>query len=288
MHNTGIRKDITRAIQNAPLPSATATRLIQLISQAEYDLDEVLEVIKTDTGMTSHILRVVNSAAFNLLKPVNTIDRAVIYIGAWEILEIGLMNLSSFLKDKKLTGYQAEARDLWRHDLRTAIAARELTRRSTMEIYPELAFTAGLLHDIGKIVLSDFFSLAASNQALDLEQKENMDFILHEKNLLGIDHAEAGAELAEIWKLPGSLQAAIQHHHHPSRADQIYKPLVFLIHLADILAMMDGYGSGVDVLQYSLDPSYLQYYNFTSDEISMVQFKVEEEFQKIETKIGEG
>ena len=115
-----------------------------------------------------------------------------------------------------------------------------------------------------------------------------MDFILHEKNLLGIDHAEAGVELGEIWKLPGSLQAAIQHHHHPSRADQIYKPLVFLIHLADILAMMDGYGSGVDVLQYSLDPSYLQYYNFTSDEISMVQFKVEEEFQKIETKIGEG
>ncbi|MCF8038760.1 MAG: HDOD domain-containing protein [Desulfohalobiaceae bacterium] len=288
MSNTGIRKDITRAIQNAPLPSATATRLIQLISQTEYDLDEVLAVIKMDTGMTSHILRVVNSAAFNLLKPVNTIDRAIVYIGAWEVLEIGLMNLSSFFRDKKLTGYQAEARDLWRHDLRTAIAARELTRRSSLEIYPELAFTAGLLHDIGKIVLSDFFPLAASRQASDLIQQQGADFIIQEKKLLGINHAEAGAELAAIWKLPGSLQAAIHHHHHPSRADQIYKPLVFLIHLADILAMMDGYGSGVDILQYSLDPSYLDYYNFSSDEIGLVQFKVEEEFQKMEAKIGTG
>lgn len=91
MRNMGIRNDIARTIENVPLPSATATRLIQLVSEEDYDLDEVLEVIKMDTGLTSHILRVVNSPAFNLLKPVNSIDRAVLYIGVSEIIDIGLL-----------------------------------------------------------------------------------------------------------------------------------------------------------------------------------------------------
>lgn len=287
MQKKQLDENIVRAFEKIPLPSVTATRLIQLISSDDYDLDEILQTLKMDTGMTSHILRVVNSPAFSLLKPVSTLDRAVVYLGARDILEISLINLTSFLKDKKLSGYKADVRDLWRHDLRTAIAARELALMNP-EMQPELAFTAGLLHDIGKVALSDFFQLSAENHLQLSEESNELDFLLREKKMLGIDHAEAGFEIAAIWKLPGSLQSSIRYHHQPSKAEKIYKPLVFLIHIADILAMMDGFGSGIDMLQYSLDTAYTDYYDFSMKDISLIQFKVEEEFQKMESGIGAG
>jgi putative nucleotidyltransferase with HDIG domain len=287
MHSQQIDETITRAFKNIPLPSVTATRLIQQISREDYDLSEILETLKMDTGMTSHILRVVNSPAFSLLKPVSTLERAVIYVGARDILEISLINLTSYLKDQKLSGYKADVRDLWRHDLRTAIAARELAFMNP-EMQPELAFTAGLLHDIGKVALSDFFQLSAEKHLQLADDSNELDFLFHEKKILGIDHAEAGFEIATIWKLPGSLQSSIRYHHQPSKAEKIYKPLVFLIHIADILAMMDGFGSGIDMLQYSLDTAYMDYFDFSVKDISLLQFKVEEEFQKMESGIGLG
>jgi HD-like signal output (HDOD) protein len=287
MEQRATRADILAAIQEIPLLSPSASRLLQIASRDDYDISEIIEVVRCDSALTARLLKTVNSVAYGLVHQVTSIDRAVSYLGERIVAGIALEDSAKALFNKKLEGYEGPAGELWEHDLRTAVGAREIAHYCKNELSKDLAFTAGILHAIGKAVLSDFLQGSASEVLADIDNHDINDYLEGERNLLGMDHTEAGYELAKAWELPESLQMAIRYHHTPQRAPEEYHPLVYAVHLGCILAMMSGSHSS-DALQYHLDKNYTNYFNITNEHIAMALLEVNESVGIIQAALSEG
>jgi putative nucleotidyltransferase with HDIG domain len=116
----------------------------------------------------------------------------------------------------------------------------------------EEAFVAGLLHDIGKTILSGYME-NAFDEVTRIAQERRMPFHQVETELLGFDHAELGAQVAAAWSFPPELEEAIRHHHSPHEA-RLKPALAHCVHLADAACMMLGVGLGADGMMYAIDP----------------------------------
>ncbi|WP_305045794.1 HDOD domain-containing protein [Geoalkalibacter sp.] len=281
------RQAILEAIRKAPLLSPSASRLLQITAAREHEMAEVIAVVRTDAHLTARVLKTVNSAAFGLLYEITSIDRAVTYLGERMVVGIAIGDCAAQLFQKQLDGYEGEKGSLWRHDLLTAIAAREVAGRCRTPLNPDLAFTAGLLHDIGKALISDFLKGTPGGLLRELEEALLNDYLEGERAALGIDHPEAGFELALSWQLPASLQAAIRHHHAPQEAPPELRPLAYAVHLGDIVAMMSGCGTGADSLRYHLDGGYTHYFDLSQEGLYEIILAADEEFRKITHSMAE-
>ena len=272
---------VRQAIKKVPLISNAVARLLELSGESEHGIAEIVNIVKYDAVLTAQILKVVNSTIFARQAKVLSVDHAVALLGEDMVVGIAMSEAAGLLFEKKLEGYAAEAGSLWRHDLKTAIAAKIIAGHARTEVNGDLAFTCGLLHDLGKGVVSDFLRNTPGNIQQAMEQKKFPDYAAAERAIIGIDHAEAGYELSLNWNLPAPLPQAIRFHHQPALADEALKPLVYAVHLADIVAMMSGVGTGSDALQYPLDTAYESYIALNSQELAMVMFAVEQEFSGV-------
>lgn len=272
---------VRQAINNVPLISSAAAKLLELSGDSEHGIAEIVNIVKYDAVLTSQILKVVNSAAFARDTNVYSVEHAVSLLGEDMVVSIAMSEAAGLLFEKNLEGYGAEAGSLWRHDLKTAIAAKIIAGYARTSLNGDLAFTCGLLHDLGKGVISDFLRNTPKKIHQAMEQKKFPDYAAAERAILGIDHAEAGYELTMKWKLPEPLPQAIRFHHQPALADEAVKPLVYAVHLADIVAMMSGVGTGSDALQYTLDTEYESYIFLNNEDLATVMFGVEQNFSKV-------
>ncbi len=287
MTTTEIKKQISEAIRNAPVLSATAHQLLQVTADPNHELKDVIALVKCDSFITARVLRVVNSAAMALLYPITSVDRAVSHLGSRMIVGIAVSECSSELFGKPLEGYEGTAGQLWRHELFSAVASRAVARHAKNSLEVDLAFTAGLLHDIGKTILSSFLRGTSRSAVRDIYQGTAADYLQVEQTHLGLDHAGVGFELAEHWNLPETLRQVIRHHHHPEQADPANRALVYAVHLGDILAMMGGQGTGSDTMHYNLDQGYADYFNISNDELAALLLETTEEFNKIEASLAD-
>ncbi len=276
-----VQKDLQKIVKSVPMLSTSASRLLQLTSQADHDLVDVINLVRTDANLTARVLRVVNSAAFGLINNITSIDRAITYLGERIIVSIAVGDCAGKLFKKELSGYEAASGDLWKHDLRTAIAAREVVVQGRMDLSPELTFTAGLLHDIGKALISDYLQGSVPEAIELITAEDSLDYLDAEEQLIGFDHTRAGFELAKEWKLPAELAEVILHHHEPAKASEEYRPLVYAVHLGDSIAMMGGFGTGADSMRYKLDPQYSDYIRLSPNTLANIMLTVDMEFEKL-------
>ncbi|MFZ5774753.1 MAG: HDOD domain-containing protein [Thermodesulfobacteriota bacterium] len=281
------RAAVLRAIGQVAPFSACASAILAK-SGEEHDLSDIVHIVKHDPAMTSRVLRVVNSAAYARQNPIHSIERAVSMLGESMIVGIAISEASSQIFSRALDGYAAEAGALWKHDLRCAIAARKLAGYTNGRVGGELAFTCGLLHDLGKAVISDFLQGTPPVIQTALDQHRVHDYTAAERALVGMDHAEAGEELARYWRLPEPLPTVLRHHHHPSEAPPEWRALTYTVHLGDIVAMMAGCGTGADTLQYALDNGYVEFIALEKDSLDLVMLGVEEDFARIAASLEEG
>ena len=286
MENKICKENIQEIIKSVPMLSTSATRLLQLTSNPDHDMVEIVNLVKTDANLTARVLKVVNSAAFGLINEITSIDRAIYYLGERLIISIAIGDCAGKLFKKELLGYEAAGGALWKHDLRTAIAAREVVIQSEANISADLAFTAGLLHDIGKSLISDFLQGSAPEAIELINSHDSQDYLEAEEKIIGIDHTEAGFELAKAWQLPEELAEVILYHHQPANASEEFRPLVYAVHLGDNIAMMGGFGTGSDSMQYRLDANYTQYLNLSPTTLDKVMLTVDVEFEKLEESLS--
>jgi putative nucleotidyltransferase with HDIG domain len=272
-------ESISKRINNIPMLSAVASRLLTISGDNNVSLKQIVKIVETDAFLTARILKVANSAAFSVKNPISTLNQAIVYLGERIVLGIAIESSSSFF-NLPLDGYQSAAGELWAHSLHTAIAAREISSMTLNHVSPDLAFTAGLLHDIGKPVISDLFSQSTPEMTQKCDHRLVEDFTAAERELLGTDHAEVGSELAIHWKLPEPLQLAIKFHHHPGQAGESYQNLIYVTHIADIVAMMAGTGTGADVLAYRMDDQYKKHIRIDKNGLACLLFLVQSEFEK--------
>jgi len=244
------QKDIIHAIEAIrPIPQA-ALKIIHLISGGDYDIHEVVATIGTDQVLTSQTLRLCNSALVGPRRPIESIDKAVLILGQGHLLQMVATAAVSSLLNNGGDGYALLKGGLFKHAVGTAHTARILAKE-TKTTNGGVAYTAGLLHDVGKIVLDRYF---ASFRPLFYQlHHPGENFLTNlEAQFLGIDHQEAGALLAETWGLPDSIIQVVAHHHQPSQAQQGHSALVHLIYLADLLT--SWYLSGHEVELMNAEP----------------------------------
>lgn len=273
--------ELIKSITKMPAISPSVLRLVEFMQQPERTIPDMVAIIETDTALTANLLRLINSPAMGLRQPVTSLIRAAAMLGDKTILALALESAQPGLYTSALPGYEGRPGDLWRHSLHTAMAARELTPRLVggNDATPELAFTAGILHDLGKVVLSRFLDGETAELLFGIDAEEHANFLDAERSILGIDHPEAGALLAEHWRLPTVYAKAIRWHHAPAQADDESKPLCYLIHLADHLAMLNGAATGADALQYPLDEDFDRYIKFSESDMDQLLDALALEFE---------
>jgi putative nucleotidyltransferase with HDIG domain len=238
--NRGIvRQEIKRiltSLDNLPTLPAVASSVLNATLDQEADINRLVRLIESDQSLTLKILKLVNSASYGLSNRVASVGQALIYLG-FSALQCALLSVSvcdCLLKDPKSD--ESRHKELWKHALACAVSAEMLAEKS----YPELkseAFAAGLLHDIGYVVLQTY--LPAQFEKIQLERKGGTTISLEiEQELLNLDHTIVGKWLAQRWNLPQDLIDVIWLHHHPYESLtslSVNKELICIIKLADYL-----------------------------------------------------
>jgi putative nucleotidyltransferase with HDIG domain len=248
--------DIISKVKNLPPVSQAALKLVSLLEQASISNDDVVQVIRCDNVLTAKLLRACNSPYFGLAEPVATVDQAVLILGHQQILHIVLTLAFGNTMIVTLPAYAAEASALWQHSLVTATAA-EIVAAEAYELKVEapVAFTVGLLHDIGKLAISQGLAPELQAQIRDRIQNENLSRRAAEKLVAGTDHAEVGAALLKTWRLPAEIIEAVGYHHSPPLAPQ--PKLSAVTHVANALAHRVSPLPGEDLTAREINPEVL-------------------------------
>lgn len=208
--------DIINKVKNLPPVSQAALKLVSLLEQASISNEDIEQVIKCDNVLTAKLLRACNSPYFGLAEPVSTVDQAVLLLGHEQILHIVLTLAFGATMNVTNPAYAAEAAELWQHSLVTASAADVVASELFVAKFEtNLAFTVGLLHDIGKLAMSQALTDGQKEQIRLLIENEKVSRSVAEKKILGTDHSEVGAALLKSWRLPAEIVEAVANHHQP-------------------------------------------------------------------------
>ncbi|KGK83811.1 hypothetical protein DP73_19600 [Desulfosporosinus sp. HMP52] len=225
-----------------PLPSA-AIQVLELTNNPATSAKELETVISMDPALTAGILRQANSAYYGYPRRISSLREAIVLLGFQVTQELAMSAAISPILKTNLLGYEIDQEGLWKHSLLTAMAARRVCQHCKLP-YGEVAFTAGLLHDIGKLVISVYVQ-EVGDFLLQKAKDTPLTFVELEERVIGFDHARAGGFLARSWNLPEELVAAISFHHSLSNA-QNHEELSSVIHVANGLASLLGVAGGVD------------------------------------------
>ncbi|MCR4425622.1 MAG: HDOD domain-containing protein [Firmicutes bacterium] len=237
-----------------PLP-AIATRVIQLTEDIDSDISDIADAISSDQAITARLLRLSNSPFYGFARRTTTVREAVVRLGLAAIRSQVLIIASGDLLRRKLGGYSLEGLGLWRHSLAAAVCSRKLAARARSPLGEEF-FTAGLLHDVGKVILHQHVR-SAYEEILEAVSTSKAAWNEAESAVLGFDHALVGEQVALKWNLPQVLVEAIRHHHDPEQADSDGRLHACAVHIADAVCLMMGVGVGGDGLRYRLSTGAL-------------------------------
>lgn len=243
------RQEVIARLKQLPsLPSAVS-EVLSSFANEDVDVDKVAQQIARDQGLTARVLRVANSSFYGLQTKVGTIHEAVVVLGFRAVRSMVLaVGMNGAFRVDQCPGFDAPA--YLRHGVGVALAARGLA--PLVHQSPELAFTAGLLHDIGELVLASNFSKPYV-EVLAYRRHHDCFTTEAERAVLGMDHAEVGGLLAETWRFPAAIREAVAYHHGP--ADTSADSLANLIHVADVTARALGLSGSADEMVPALDPA---------------------------------
>jgi putative nucleotidyltransferase with HDIG domain len=202
-------------IRDLPPVSPAGLKLVGLLGSAESANEDVVSVLKQDTVLTAKLLRACNSPARGVKEPVMSVDHAVLLLGYRQILQMATaLTFRGFLS-LPVIAYTPGTDNLWRHSLLAASAAElALAECPIPGTDSSTAFTLGLLHDIGKLITSQFLD-RQSLIGIRQELVQGASPVEAERAVLGTDHAEVGASLLHVWRIPGLIIEGVARHHSP-------------------------------------------------------------------------
>ncbi|ROR32714.1 HDOD domain-containing protein [Inmirania thermothiophila] len=230
-----ILEELEQGVQRLPSLSLVVQEVLRLLDRDDADFAAIEHKLSQDQALAARVLRVANSPFYGMPREITSIHEATVLLGTHTIRNVvttaGIIGL--FPPE---AGGALDRVGLWQHAIGVGVASQVLGRRVGLE--RETAFTAGLLHDIGKLVLDTLFE-PLYRRVVRRCAEADLPFIEAEREVLGIDHAEVGRRVAEHWRLPPVIVAAVAGHHAPGDA-----PEAAVVHVADAMTRALEIGNG--------------------------------------------
>lgn len=234
---------VVQRVRQLPSLSAALHEIMLSFDNEDIESATLVRKIGLDQGLAARVLRVANSAFYGLSSHVASIDDAVVVLGFHSIRSLavaaGIIDQFPPSGDKRFNRLE-----FWRHAIGVGVCARVIATR--IGLNAETAFTAGLLHDVGRLALDVYFHDEFEQVRIKAAETD-CEMIAAEKEVLGMTHANIGFEIAKQWKFPLPIQLSIRDHHHPDSGQ--HAQLTDTVHLANVLCHALEIGnSGYDMV----------------------------------------
>lgn len=284
LHSTGEHAERaarwTARSAKLPSPPGVVLRVLRLLEDERTPLAEIKALIAADPALSARLLAYANSAPIRRAGPyVSTIDRAVRALGTRNLYRMLTTLSAQALRIESVPGYGMDEHALWRQSLRAAVAAEDLARYVPEVDWSE-AYMAGLLLDVGKLIVGPELRDRGAEIKAIMEASPDTPFDAIERRLFGADHARVGADLARTWRLAAPLQEAIRFHHMPARA-RAHRELVYVCHLADFVAMAAATHRSIDEMAYVVDEGWRDVVPLRDAQLHKLLIDVEERVESI-------
>lgn len=271
---------VLRKVKDIPSLPEVVTKVMELVSNPKSSAAELSRVISHDPGLTTRVLRLVNSAYYGFPKQISSVQQAIMILGFTTMR--GLVLSTSIFKiftpkDSK-TGRTIDYKLFWKHSISTALCSRVIATSVGLTEVGD-AFSCGILHDIGKVVFDQYDHSDYVEIFKLLGPKYTSEDLLEmETKIIGINHGDIGYRVADKWNLPVNLSETIRCHHTP--LDSLsHTKLVSVVYLANILANMIA--QNLPVLDHNkFDPHVLDYLKINQDKLYSILSSCREEVDK--------
>jgi putative nucleotidyltransferase with HDIG domain len=229
-------------VSDLPVLPSNIQKITDIMSDESKSAEDISAVIATDQGLTSKVLKIANSAFYGRVSQVVKISESVVVIG--------LLNIKSMLYAIFMEQLYGGAKDdgkmlssMWIHSISSAI----LSQRMIEKVNPgekDTAYTAGLLHDIGELIIFKYEPGYFNEILVELKNEQMLPRTTIEETIMGFTHSDLGAAMARKWSLPRAIKNAIFFHHNPAECDTD-NAVVSVVHMADVICCVSGI-SGTD------------------------------------------
>lgn len=218
------RSDIIAAASAIePLPAAI-TKLISVVSDGDYDARSIVEIVNYDPALAGDVLTRANSAASGSANYIGDLTQAAARIGANAIVDIAIRRTVKGQMGAAVPAYGLDANALWRHAVTASVAGDVIRKASAKPVAPMIT-TAGLLHDIGKLVIAQCLPPTLVSAIATAAETDDVDLSEAEQEILGLDHGEVGGVVVRQWGLPVSVQVSLTQHHAADATDSFTRAL---------------------------------------------------------------
>ena len=259
---TTVKNRILKEITGIPTFPENIITLLQMCSDPDADIDEIAQTIKLDVSVTSEVIKLANSAGFITGQRVEDINRAVMKIGLKNLKFILLASNARKIMESRYNKFE----EIWEHCNRVAFYARQIALKFKLQGgVADNAYIAGLLHDLGKVILL----------AVDMDSVRKIAEIVNDRNIItttvmeelsiGISHAEIGLLVSEKWNFPEFLAQIIRHHHSPLSIPVEFRDVGFCVYLANMIV-------GIEKRKY---------YYYYIEELVLERFRIKDETELI-------
>ncbi len=247
MPHVPIDKVLKRISEISTLPHV-AMRVMKLANDSDSTTQDLKDAVESDPSLSARVLKCVNSAAYAMRSKITNLQQAISFVGFNQVRNLAITGSvsESFKKEVAVGQYQRSA--LWQHMISVGICARLIALRCKMQNFED-AFLAGLLHDIGIILEDQYvhepFSVMINALSPDKPLADS------EREYLGFDHTTLGARIAEAWKFPPAVQAAVRFHHMSENYRGDDEKIVYCVEVANLICTLKDISSvGIKLVRF--------------------------------------
>jgi len=270
--------------ENMPALPDIVSKVLEEIENPNSNAKDMEKIISNDPVLTAKVLKMSNSAYYGYSREIVTLSEAIIILGI-DTLKSLVIAASAFKSlNKEIDGYGLSKGDLWRHSLATALGARLIAKQKNLQD-SERFFVAGLLHDIGKILLTKYIG-EFIDTIRQLVKMRDLSFDIAERDVIGFTHSDVGAEIANYWKLPPLFFDVTKYHHSPDLCNTENKIFVEVVHIADILSYKLKIGIGLDGAYYKANSEIFRKYSIDKSAIANITGKISESIKDFERALS--
>ncbi|MDA8139229.1 MAG: HDOD domain-containing protein [Desulfobacteraceae bacterium] len=261
-----LKQKIVKTVDELPPMPQTVIKAREIMDDPKAGFKELATLFESDQAIAAKILKLANSPFYGIVGGVSSIQQASIVLGQKVLRELITLSGVSGLLGNQLAGYGLDVGDLWKHSLAVAFGARHIAVKVDAKLEND-AFTTGLLHDSGKLIL-DTYITERWQQFEEALADGKRTFIEAERKVLALDHPEIAAEVCKAWHIPKEISHGIRYHHHPSQSKG--SKLAYIVHVADAIALMSGIGLGVDGTRYQIEEGTMAFLKLNDEDLSEI------------------